>query len=420
MPDRKAEDVVKEACQIIPIALLGVALAAAVAPWSLAQAGTAPAKASAEASGKPPGTVRFATFNIFELSCAKIDATDADGRFAHPQLLKAAEILRRVQPEILLLNEIDYDGAKDCARLFAERYLASPRGDLAPLALAHRVYLPVNTGVPSGMDLNNDGDSADPEDAYGFGVYPGQYGMAVLSKYPIDAAAVRTFQNFLWRDMPKHWMPDGQGGRPAFYSADEAARLRLSSKSHWDVPVQVGGRVVHLLICHPVPPVFDGPEDANGRRNFDEVRLWADYLTGGAAAEYLVDDQGRRGGLAADASFVLMGDLNADPVLDTAKPYGRTSVSQLLEHPRVQDPKPRSEGDHPGRPGRKETPYPGDSLTRTAYFGRADYLLPSRDLEVAGSGVFYPKADDPLYPLVADPDGASDHHLVWLDLRLAP
>lgn len=363
-----------------------------------------------------PGTVRIATYNIFELSCAKIEAVDAKGQpGTHPQVTKAAEILRRVQPDIVLINEIDYSLAPDCAKRFAEVFLAGHREGLAPLVLPHMVYLPVNTGVPSGFDFNSDGDTSDPEDAFGYGRYPGQYGMALLSKFPIDAGAVRTFQRFLWRDMPGHVMPDGRDGRPAHYSAEEAASVRLSSKSHWDVPVQVGDRVLHLLASHPTPPIFDGPEDFNGRRNFDEIRLWADYVTGGPKAEYLIDDQGRRGGLDPGASFVLLGDLNADPVQDRERPYGRSAIAQLLEHPRVHDPRPLSEGALPIDPSR---PYPGENRSRTTTFGRIDYVLPGRDLQVAGSGVWNPPSTDPLYALVTPPDPASDHFLVWLDLRL--
>ena len=294
-----------------PVRASAVMLVVAVAVGLAGQADSQP---------RQPGTLRIATFNIFELSCAKIDAVDAQGQTgAHPQVRKGAEILRRVQPDLVLVNEIDYSAEPDCARRFAERYLTNARDLLAPLALPHRVYLPVNTGVPSGLDLTNNGATTDPGDAFGFGNYPGQYGMALFSRYPIDAGAVRTFQQFLWKDMPGHVMPDGESGRPAYYSPEEVTQFRLSSKSHWDVPVEVGGRVIHLLTSHPTPPLFDGPEDSNGRRNFDEIRLWADYITGGAQAGYLTDDQGRRGGLGAGSSFVVIGDLNAEPLTDARR-----------------------------------------------------------------------------------------------------
>jgi hypothetical protein len=362
-----------------------------------------------------PGALRVATFNVFELSCAKIDAVDSRGEHgAHPQLRKAAEILRRVRPDVALINEIDYSADANCARRFADRYLANRRDSLAALHLPYLAYLPVNTGVPSGVDFTNDGDATDPGDAFGFGAYPGQYGMALFSRYPIEAGAIRTFQRFLWKDMPGHLMPDGRAGRPAFLSPDAVRVFRLSSKSHWDVPVRVEGRVIHFLVSHPTPPLFDGDEDANGRRNFDEIRLWADYISGGTTARYIVDDQRRAGGLAAGSSFVVMGDLNADPFWDVPT-YGRTAISQLLEHPAVRDPKPLGEGEWPTPPGRGR--YPGDPRSPTSRVGRLDYVLPSRDLDIVGTGVWYPRRDSPLSALMRPPEPASDHSPVWLDLR---
>ena len=59
-----------------------------------------------------------------------------------------------------------------------------------------------------------------------------------------------------------------------WYSEQERNIMRLSSKSHWDVPVNIGGQIIHLLASHPTPPIFDGIEDRNGRRNHDEIRFW--------------------------------------------------------------------------------------------------------------------------------------------------
>jgi endonuclease/exonuclease/phosphatase family metal-dependent hydrolase len=358
--------------------------------------------------------VRVATFNIWELSGKKLDETDAAGHGTNVQLRKAAEIIQRVRPDILLVNEIDFDADHRAnAAKFRDRYLKVGQNDQTPIDYPHVFFEPVNTGLPSGHDFDNDGRTDGPADAYGFGQYPGQYGMALFSRFPIDAKAARTFQNFLWKDMPGHHMPDGQQGRPPWYSPDEAAIFRLSSKSHWDVPVQIGRVVVHVLASHPTPPVFDGPEDRNGRRAFDEIRMLADYVSGGPAADYLVDDQGGRGGLAPDALFVILGDLNADPFKDS-RAYGIPAIDQLLKHPRVQDPAPISpgavEGGSAGAPQFRER--------RTCDFGRIDYVLPCKELTVRDSGVFWPAADDPLGPLVNKPNESSDHRLVWVDVTL--
>ena len=107
--------------------------------------------------------------------------------------------------------------------------------------------------------------------------------MVLLSKYPIVEENVRTFQNFLWQDMPSALLPDDSTTPEPndFYSEEELEILRLSSKSHWDIPIEIDGEVVHVLASHPTPPVFDGEEDRNGRRNHDEIRFWADYITPG-------------------------------------------------------------------------------------------------------------------------------------------
>ena len=72
-------------------------------------------------------------------------------------------------------------------RLLQERYLGVSQGGQEPLRYPYVFFEPVNTGVPSGMDLDADGASDGPGDAWGFGAYPGQYGMALLSVHPIDA-----------------------------------------------------------------------------------------------------------------------------------------------------------------------------------------------------------------------------------------
>ncbi|MFD0852566.1 endonuclease/exonuclease/phosphatase family protein, partial [Actinomadura adrarensis] len=190
-----------------------------------------------------------------------------------------AEIVQRSRPDVLLINEFDHDAQGRAARLFQDNYLSQGQNGAAPIRYPYRYTAPSNTGIPSGHDLNNDGTVATTpgsdaygQDAYGYGFFPGQYGMVVYSKHPIDLRGVRTFQKFRWKDMPGAVLP------PGYYSDAELADLRLSSKSHWDVPVRIGRDTVHFLVSHPTPPTFDGAEDRNGRRNHDEIRLWADYV----------------------------------------------------------------------------------------------------------------------------------------------
>jgi endonuclease/exonuclease/phosphatase family metal-dependent hydrolase len=431
-----------------PARLTGAAAAAALLAGAfLASAGTASAgTASTTApsvdgrSGAAPDgagrhgaghrTLRAATYNL-SLNRAEEGELVADLSTGEDvQAATVAEVIQHANPDVVLLNEFDYSGDADpyaAADLFRENYLEVPQGTGDPVEYPYAFVAPANTGVPSGFDLNNDGTVGGGDDALGFGLFPGQYGMVVLSKYPIQHDRVRTFQNFRWQDMPGALLPDDPAtDAPAdWYSAEELAVLPLSSKSHWDVPVRVGRDTVHVLAAHPTPPSFDGAEDRNGLRNHDEIRFWADYVRGGRAASYQYDDEGRRGGLRPGSSFVIVGDYNADPVdgdsVDAA-------IDQLLRHPRITDPQATSAGapEAAASQAGANLDHLGDPALDTADFAdtapgnlRVDYVLPSRDLRVRDAGVFWPTAADPLSRLTGVyPFPSSDHRLVWADLKL--
>ncbi|MUL40813.1 endonuclease/exonuclease/phosphatase family protein [Streptomonospora sp. PA3] len=376
------------------------------------------------------GGVRFATFNA---SLNRSEQGELIADLSGPgdeQAQAAAEVIQRTRPDVLLVNEFDYDARGRAAELFQRNYLSRPQNGAEPIRYRYRYTAPSNTGVASGLDLNNDGrvvtEPGAPgygDDAYGFGAFPGQYGMAVYSRYPVDREAVRTFQTFRWADMPGAMLPTDPATGEDFYSEKEQRVLRLSSKSHWDVPVRIGrGRPVHLLASHPTPPSFDGPEQRNVARNHDENRFFADYVSPHRSG-YIYDDRGRRGGLRPGARFVIAGDLNADPNDGDGHPR---ATLQLMEAHRVNGGlKPASEGapQAAAEQGGANAEHTGDPAYDTADFGdvpgpgnlRVDYVLPSRGLPVRGTGVFWPAAGDPGAQAAAQ---ASDHRLVWLDLRL--
>lgn len=370
------------------------------------------------------GTLRIAAWNVsfYRQSEGELVRELSKGGSPQPQVIAA--VLQKVRPDILLLNEFDYDPAAPA--LFQKNYLGIAQRGRMPLSYPQHFIAPSNTGVPSGLDLDRDGKIGGGNDALGFGQFPGQYGMVVFSRFPIDVAATRTFRKFLWRDMPGALLP------PGWYDDAALAKLPLSSKSHWDVVVQLPGRALHFLVSHPTPPGFDGPEDRNGRRNHDEIRLWADYIDP-ARSEYLYDDVDQRGGLAPSTSFVIAGDLNADP-FDGGSIRG--AIDQLLEHPRVHREAatgrlaPRSQGaaEAARRQGGTNLTHAGDPELDTADFSdrgnsvgnlRVDYVLPSADLEVCASGVYWPKQNDSEFALVNDDAStSSDHRLVWIDIAL--
>ena len=102
------------------------------------------------------------------------------------------------------------------------------------------------------------------------------------------------------------------------------------------------------------------------------------------------------------------------------------AIQQLLDHPRINsDFTPTSQGavaasrarpdlnaDHQGDPSHDTADFSGDGHGNL----RVDYVLPSRDLRVVDSGVFWPKPGEPGSEAIK----ATDHRLVWVDLEFPP
>lgn len=359
-------------------------------------------------------TIRVASYNVamYGKTADEVKAKLSQVETAD-QYQNIAAVIKTVRPDILVLMEIDYDITGEVLRLFNDNLLSIDSEGFESMQYPHLYQIATNTGILSEVDLDGDGGISLPNDAYGFGRYPGQYASAILSKYPLDVNAARSFQKFLWKDMPDAALPTHADGSN-YYTDEVLDVFRLSSKNHIDIPVVMpNGKSIHTLISHPTPSVFDGPEDKNGKRNHDEIRLWADYISG---ADYLVDDHGRSGGLAEDDSFIVLGDLNADPYDGDSH---NTAINQLLLHPRINascavgDLIPSSEG---GLEHNQKPSHQGDPRYDTSFFGlRIDYVLPSSDIQVISSGIHWPSSAEKNYNLVAD-KAASDHLLVWTDI----
>lgn len=362
--------------------------------------------------------VKVAAFNV------SMDATNYVGRDAqlttadvlkeqlasgNAQIQNIAEIIQRVRPDIILLNEFDYiENPAQGVELFINDYLnVAQQENLEAIDYPYYYYAPVNTGKPSPFDLSGDGIASGTQaDAWGFGYFEGHYGMMLLSRYPIDTKNVRTFQHFKWKDMPGALRPMVPETNIPFYNDQIWAQFPLSSKSHWDIPVLVDGTAIHILASHPTPPVFDGPEDRNGTRNHDEVRFWLDYVTPNQSG-YIYDDNGNKGGLTPTARFVIAGDLNASSTEGSSR---KEAITRLLSSERVNDTHiPQSEGGDLHSIDNELSRY------HTANWGmRADYVLPSSyGLSVIDNGVYWPTQEQASYRLVKDRTASSDHMLVW-------
>lgn len=328
----------------------------------------------------------------------------------HQQIKNIAEVIQRINPDILLLNEFDYSPKGEEIKLFINNYLSIPQNNQTKINFPYYYQSSVNTGVKTPFDLNKDNKIDFPADTYGFGHFPGHFGMVLLSKYPINEAKIRTFQTFKWKDMPGALKPKNPKTGENWYSDEAWQGFRLSSKSHWDVPVTVDDTDIHILASHPTPPVFDGLEDRNGKRNHDEIRFWYDYISNKNNA-YIYDDKKQYGGLTSNSPFIILGDLNASATEGDAINSG---IAALLNHENIQDPLPKSNG---AKVHSAENPL---ASYHTAYWRmRADYVLPSKvGLKMISSGVFWPEKNSKEFRLIKNRQASSDHRMVWLDLIL--
>jgi hypothetical protein len=295
-------------------------------------------------------------------------------------------VLVRLDADVLLLTGFDYD--------YAGAALGALRDDLAAAGVDYPYVMALrpNTGVQTGLDIDGDGKVGKARDAQGFGRFAGQAGMAVLSRYPMGTP--RDFSGLLWRDLP------GANQPPDMTDAAKALQL-LSTSGHYEVPVTYAeGRVLNLLVWYATPPVFDGPEDRNGRRNQDEAAFWLRLLAGDLAWP------------APEVPFVVMGQSNLDPV-DGDGLHG--AMAALLTHPALQDLHPK------GQDGHKDMGQQGDPAEDTALYGkgvgglRVDVLLPSNEIKVTGAGVLAPALRDAFTATLTE---ASRHRPVWAVLDL--
>ena len=301
-----------------------------------------------------------------------------------PQRAAAVQAIVALKADVILLTGIDYDLKGEAVAALIVK--------LAEAGADYPYFMPLrpNTGVPTGRDLDGNGQLGDARDAQGWGRFPGEGGMAVLSKRPIGTE-IRDFSGFLWADLPGSLMPESDPARDI---------QRLHTTGAYEVPLLLpDGQTLRLLMFYASPPVFDGPEDRNGRRNHDEAAFWLHLLAGD-----LPDDPPR-------PPFVLLGQTSLDPVDGEGR---AAALRSLLRHPALQDPAPK------GRAGRSDPGQKGDAALDTALYDglgglRVEVILPSAGLAVEGAGVLWPSDQDPLAATLAT---ASRHRPLWVDITL--
>lgn len=280
-----------------------------------------------------------------------------------PQIAAFKTLMLEVRPDIISLQGLDYDLRGTAMDALADDLSADG------LIYPYRFTAAPNAGQATGLDLNGNGKFGDADDAHGYGRFNGMGGMAVLSRFPIQLDAVEDYTEMLWRDLPDHTYPMSDGA--PFGGPEVFAAHRLSSRNHWVVPITTPNQgTLRLMTFHATPPLYDGEEDRNGRRNHDEVAFWLNYLKQDTSP----------------LPFVILGTANTDPLRGKGRP---DAINALIAHKNLQNP-------FDERPTADFTdPVPGDL--------RVDYLLPSVAWRVVD------------YGMINAPD-ASRHSLMWVDV----
>ena len=275
-----------------------------------------------------------------------------------------------------MLTDFDYDLDGVALRAFAGLFEPA-----YPFVFANRP----NSGMATGLDLDGNGRTGEARDAQGYGQFAGDGGVAILSRFPIATEDVYDFTDLLWRQLPDANLPRTSSG--PFPSEAAQAVQRLSTSVHWIVPIILEDqRVLNLLVYAATPPVFDGPEDQNGLRNRDELKLWEQVL------------DGHWGAVPVD--FVFAGLTNLDP---DAGEGDRATMAAFLRDPLLLDPLPNLPTAH----------WPDRDLPPM----RVSYVLPAATWTVQDAGVVWPAPDSRLgLQLGIDGAAAGPHRLVWVAL----
>jgi hypothetical protein len=361
-----------------------------------------------------PVRLRVAQFNLREMSTDKLMSASDE------QATAAAEVAARFEPDILCINELQYDISGWPAQGMPGAAPGSPYGGYNVPGADNAKRVAERVAAAGGPSYEHTLLTAGNSGYYwegntlgfdwfilrGWGEYPGRFNTAVLSKYPIVEDQVRIITNFAWEDLPDNKIAqmDSEIG------VQVPPGFPLFEKSLNVVPVQVGADVVHLVLLHPVSPAFD---PINPYRNYDELRALRLFLDGQLPG---VEP------LAVGAKFIVVGDLNADPDDGDSLPG---AIQQVLEQPDLLAVFPEGAGTK-GNNGQYNTYISGCGLddgsvvtNPAARFQlQLDYLLPSATIgQPLESNNFFPDIAQNQYDFALS-CRASDHRFLSIDVEI--
>ncbi len=316
-------------------------------------------------------TIKVFHYNIKELDSTKIKKAR---KLQSAQVKYSSEIIERYSPDIISINEIQYDKEEVPTSDFTTRGKnLKVLGKLSKLKKMNYSFHEANTGMNSkpGLDGNyilkpTSEERKNFADAVNFGMFPGQYSTGGIFKYPIKSEKI--IKGLKWRD----FNPNINLSKYRDANGNKLPRdMELFDKNFSDITLDVNGKELHVILLHTVPAFgFGNKLTPNFERNHDQLEFLKWYLTGKSKFSFNIKVKPLR----KNTLFIAMGDWNVDP--SSKNPGGKIikQLGKLFQY----------------APGNNEKTYVGQSFGKSAYSAQLDYILVSNKIRVLKSGVHYP------------------------------
>ncbi len=313
--------------------------------------------------------IRVVHYNIKEL-----DSTKIENHSSITQLIFATEILKKLNPDILSINEIQFDKVAVPNKNFnSEGENFNKLLKISGLDFLDKTFNEANTGKNSRTDdignyvlKPNQDQRSKLADKVNFGMFPGQYSTAGAFKYKILKKVVIT--DLKWKD----FNPDVDLTKYKDMSGEPLPEdMELFDKNFSDITLDIQGKDVHIILLHTVPAYgFGNPHSPNIKRNHDQLEFLKWYLTRKSKFKY----QGEIKPLKENSTFIAMGDWNVDP---KSKNLGAKVINELASTFKLW------QGDY-------VPTYIGQSFSPGEFKAQLDYILMSNNILVSNSGVYLP------------------------------
>jgi hypothetical protein len=360
------------------------------------------ALSSTKTEGAPDKIVRFAFYHLGWHFKSSADLLLKLGDSKYFSATAAAEVIQRVKPQVLFLSGLDVDAQELTVSKFSSSFLTVTQSGQTPIQYPHLYCMKSNNKLRSSC---------------------------ILSKFPFKSDKIRTFKNFAWEDMQKSKIPKNFRFQSKYKNPIQAKLDRLKSAkklfSHnfADIPMVIGKTEIHLIHLLSAPTELESlSETVIPEQYQDESQFLQDYLSP-ETSQYIEDDSGKKGGIAANAHYVIGADFRMDP---SDGPGTKTSINQLLDLDILNsNVLPNSVGatEDAAVEAGKNAFHIGTASNDTTYFSpethgnlRTSFLIPNKSLTIDSSGVFWPDTSHPARRLI-DPK-VTNRRLIYVDLQI--